>query len=568
MVDIQEIFEKFPFGVLVIDYKGEILSSNKISERILGIGKPNRKHISDVLPGSNIIKVIKEGDFGIISLKNREDLQLLEISLEPGKLGLALFFSRQDYDQKLILHSSKMIALRQELEAVMNLSGELVTITDGDGMILRVNDACQQMLGVKESDFVGKSASLMEEEGIISDSSTKYVIKKKTRVTLNQTTKSGRRLLVVGHPIFSDDGTLNRVINISKDVTEISNLKKKLDETKSMLNLYQQELNILQKKDQKIVAKSKAMEKVYEMACRVADVDATIFLQGETGVGKEVLARAIHNMSNRKEAPFIKVNCGAIPESIMESELFGYAKGTFTGGNRDGKKGLAQAAHKGTLFLDEIGELPFNLQAKLLQFLQDKQFTPLGETKQVAVDVRFIAATNRNLEEMVSEGTFREDLYYRLFVVPIKIPSLTERKEDIPFLINHFLDTYNRKYNLYRSFDNKVVEILIDHEWKGNVRELQNTIERLVLTANVQTIQLTDLPDKLLQNTPASIDTKDINMNLKQEVEQFEKRIIMKALETSSTMREASKKLGVDASTITRKVKKYDINVARLQFLL
>ncbi|MFD0051249.1 sigma 54-interacting transcriptional regulator [Actinomycetes bacterium NPDC127524] len=568
MVDIKEIFEKFPFGVLVIDYKGEILSSNEISERILGIGKPNRKHISDVLPGSNIIKVIKEGDFGIISLKNRDDLQLLAISLVPGKLGLVLFFSRQDYDQKLILHSSKMIALRQELEAVMNLSGELVTITDGDGMILRVNDACQQMLGVKESDFVGKSASLMEEEGIISDSSTKYVIKKKTRVTLNQTTKSGRRLLVVGHPIFSDDGTLNRVINISKDVTEISNLKKKLDETKSILNLYQQELNILQKKDQKIVAKSKAMGKVYEMACRVADVDATIFLQGETGVGKEVLARAIHNMSNRKEAPFIKVNCGAIPESIMESELFGYAKGTFTGGNRDGKKGLAQAAHKGTLFLDEIGELPFNLQAKLLQFLQDKQFTPLGETKQVTVDVRFIAATNRNLEEMVSEGTFREDLYYRLFVVPIKIPSLTERKEDIPFLINHFLDTYNRKYNLYRSFDNKVVEILIDHEWKGNVRELQNTIERLVLTANVQTIQLTDLPDKLLQNTPASIEIKDINMNLKQEVEQFEKRIIMKALENSSTMREASKKLGVDASTITRKVKKYDINVARLQFLL
>ncbi|WP_051348739.1 sigma-54 interaction domain-containing protein [Peribacillus kribbensis] len=568
MVDIQEIGEKFPFGVLIIDLKGQIQFGNGISERLLGVEKLNSRQIQDVMPGSNIMKVIKEGCIEMISCKSREDLQLMAISLVPGKLGLVLFFSKQDYDQKFVIHSSKMKALRQELEAVMNLSGELVTITDGEGMILRVNDACEQILGVKESDFVGKSAILMEREGIINDSSTKYVIKNKSRVALNQTTKSGRRLMVVGHPIFSDDGTLQRVINISRDVTEISNLKQKLDETKSILHMYQQELNILQKKDQQMIVKSRAMENVYEMACRVADVDATIFLQGETGVGKEVLARAIHNMSSRREAPFIKVNCGAIPESIMESELFGYAKGTFTGGNREGKKGLAQAAHKGTLFLDEIGELPINLQSKLLQLLQDKQFTPLGDTKQVEVDVRFIAATNRNLEEMVNEGTFREDLYYRLFVLPIKIPSLSERREDIPFLIDHFLDTYNRKYNLCRSFDNKAIDVLVDYEWKGNVRELQNTIERLVLTARVQKIQVSDLPEKLVGEAAAPMTGEAMEMNLKQEVEEFEKGLIIRALETSSTMREASRKLGVDASTITRKVKKYKINVARLQFLL
>ncbi|MEH7376472.1 sigma-54 interaction domain-containing protein [Neobacillus drentensis] len=310
------------------------------------------------------------------------------------------------------------------------------------------------------------------------------------------------------------------------------------------------------------------MEAIYELSCRVANVDATIFLNGETGVGKEVLARTIHNLSNRKDAPFIKVNCGAIPESIMESELFGYGKGTFTGGNKDGKKGLALAAHKGKLFLDEIGELPLNLQAKLLQLLQEKQFTPLGETKPVQVDVRFIAATNRNLEEMVRQGIFREDLYYRLFVIPITIPPLSQRKEDIPFLITHFLEAFGQKYKLYKTLDKEVIQFFIDYEWKGNVRELQNTIERLVLTSSTKHIELKDLPDKLVMSIGKPTGSVAKTLNLKHEVEQFEKQMIIQALETSSTMKEASKKLGVDASTITRKVQKYNINIAKLQFLL
>ncbi|MDQ1005147.1 PAS domain S-box-containing protein [Neobacillus niacini] len=302
----------------------------------------------------------------------------------------------------------------------MNLSGELVTITDAEGIVLRVNNACEQIMGVKEYDFVGRSAFTLEKNGgVINASSTTHVIAQKRKITMNQITKSGRRLIVVVHPIFNDDGKLNRVINISKDVTEIDNLQKKLEETKSVLDYYRQELSILQTKDQEIVVKSKAMEKVYELACRIADVEATIYINGETGVGKEVMARTIHNLSNRKEAPFVKIHCGAIPESIMESELFGYSKGTFTGASKHGKKGLALAAHKGTLFLDEIGELPLNLQAKLLQLLQEKQFMPLGETKPIQVDVRFIAATNRNLEEMVRQGSFAKTyfinyLFYRL----------------------------------------------------------------------------------------------------------------------------------------------------------
>jgi PAS domain S-box-containing protein len=465
--------------------------------------------------------------------------------------------------------SAKVLDLKQELESIMNLSGEMVTITDSEGIVLRVNNTCEKILGVKESDLIGKSTIHLQNNGVIDSSSTQQVLMKKQKITHYQTTKSGRRLLVEGHPIYQNDGTLYKVINISRDVTEISNLQQKLEETKSILDYYQRTLNSLQKQDQDLVFKSRSMEKVYELVCRVADVDATIFLHGETGVGKEVLARTIHHTSNRKNEPFIKVNCGAIPESIMESELFGYAKGAFTGANKEGKKGLALAAHKGTLFLDEIGELPFNLQAKLLQLLQDKQFTPIGGTAPVDVDVRFIAATNRNLEEMVKAGKFREDLYYRLVVIPIQIPPLSERKEDIPFLINHFTESFNQKYKVFKTFDKEVIQHFIHLEWKGNVRELQNTIERLIVTTPAAYITMEDLPEHFLKgNTPAGLKPDPKGLHLKEAVEQFEKQILIQALESSSTMREASRKLGVDASTITRKVRKHGINIAELQFQL
>jgi PAS domain S-box-containing protein len=567
LFSLQGIGENIPFGMLLVGFKGEIQYASPLCESLLKLKKPYKKFIQEVLPGSNIIKKIKEGNFEITICHFNDEMCVMSSSLVPGQLGGILFFEKNVY-QNFINNSTKVIELRQELEAIMNLSGELVTITNSEGTVLRVNNACEQILGVKESDFVGRAASLLEKNGVIDDSSTKHVIKHKRKITMNQTTRSGRRLLVEGHPIFNSDGTLSKVINISKDVTEISKLQKNLEETKMVLDYYQKELSILQKKNQEMIVKSKAMEKVYELACRVADVDATIFLHGETGVGKEVLARTIHELSNRKNAPFIKINCGAIPESIMESELFGYSKGTFTGGNKEGKKGLALAAHKGTLFLDEIGELPLNLQAKLLQLLQEKQFTPLGETKPVQVDVRFIAATNRNLEDMVRQGTFREDLYYRLFVIPITIPPLSERKEDIPFLINHFLDSFSQKYKLYKTIDKEVVQFFVDYEWKGNVRELQNTIERIILISPSQHIELKDLPDKLLKSISKTDRMTRGSLNLKQEVEQFEKQIIIQALETSSTMKEASRKLEVDASTITRKVQKYNISIAKLQFKL
>ena len=568
MYDSVDIARKIPFGLLVVNTKGEVVFVNDCCKSFLSVNLENRVLIQDILPGSTIIKSIKEGIFEITNDLFNKEMYMMNFPMVEKELGVIVFLPI-DMIEDLINKSPKLQDLKQELESVMNLSGEMVTITDAGGTVLRVNNTCERILGVKESDLIGKSTMVLQENGVINSSSTQQVLEKKQKITHYQTTKSGRRLLVEGHPIFDDDGTLYKVINISRDITEISNLQKKLEETKKILDYYQKELSSLQKQEQELVFKSKAMEKVYELVCRVADVDATIFLHGETGVGKEVLARTIHQLSNRKNQPFIKVNCGAIPESIIESELFGYAKGAFTGANKEGKKGLALAANKGTLFLDEVGELPLNIQAKFLHLLQDKQFTPIGGTVPVDVDIRFIAATNRNLEEMVKNGLFREDLYYRLIVIPIHIPPLSERKEDIPFLINYFTRLFNQRYKLFKIFDQEVIQHFIDFEWKGNVRELQNTIERLIVTTPSTNITVKNLPEHFLR--PISVSGKKEylkDLNLKEEVERFEKQILIHALKSSTTMKEASIKLGVDASTITRKVKKYGINVAELQFQL
>jgi len=561
-----DLIATFPVGIIQVNIHGKILFMNATCKEILkSYGKETLDGtIHNFLPSSSIIKVIKENNNEISVFENdKQRYYLYELPLIAGQSGLIMFIPENDFE-KMINQNKKVMALKQELESIMNLSGELVTITDGAGKVLRVNATCEQIMGVKEQDFVGKEAGSLEINGVINLSSTIQVIKQKRPVTVSQTTKSGRRLLVRGFPIFDEEGHLSKVINISKDVTEEANLKKNLEETRKILSHFQDEFYNLQKRENHIVVKSKAMEEIYSLISRVAESDATVLLLGKTGVGKEVMARHIHQVSLRKQKPFIKINCGALPESLIESELFGYSKGTFTGANKEGKEGLLLAANNGTLFLDEIGELPLNLQSKLLQVLQEKEFTPLGQTKPVKINVRFIAATNRNLEDMIKQGQFRADLYYRLYVIPVTIPSLNERKEDIPFLVKHFLDLYNEKYHETKKIDNEGLQCFIDYEWEGNVRELQNTIERLVVIVPGNQISKHHLPPKIA-NTSHTRDDFQEEISLKAALAIYEKSILEKTLAKSSTLKEVSNKLSVDISTISRKCKKYKIDIAKMQ---
>jgi transcriptional regulator with PAS, ATPase and Fis domain len=295
----------------------------------------------------------------------------------------------------------------------------------------------------------------------------------------------------------------------------------------------------------------------------VSRVDSTVLLQGESGVGKDVLARLVHRLSERREYPFVSVNCGAIPESLLESEFFGYEKGAFTSAARNGKAGLFEQANGGVLFLDEVGELPLNLQVKLLKALQDRRCRRLGGIRSIDLDLRIIAATNRDLRKMVSEESFRMDLFYRLHVVPIEIAPLRERREDILPLALMFLNHFNRKYGASRTLGHELMSVLEDHNWPGNVRELQNLIERLVVTADEDALSVKHLPSSITKgNGPGSPAFRlPGSLNLKDAREALEREVIREAVARAGNTRQAAKMLGVDHSTVVRKAQRYGIDL-------
>ncbi|WP_337872731.1 sigma-54 dependent transcriptional regulator [Ignavibacterium sp.] len=309
-----------------------------------------------------------------------------------------------------------------------------------------------------------------------------------------------------------------------------------------------------------IVGKSPAIKKVFDMIQAVAETDSTVLISGNSGTGKELVARAIHYRSKRKNKPFIAVNCGAISENLIESELFGHKKGAFTGAISD-KEGFIKAADGGTLFLDEISEMPPQLQVKLLRAIQEKEYTPVGTTQSLPVNVRFVATTNRNLEEEVKAGRFREDLYYRLNVVEIHLPSLKEREEDIPLLADHFLDKYRKELNKnIKGIDNDAMRALLAHEWRGEVRELENVIERAVIFCRGDFISVDDLPPSFVPERESL--SLNFSGSLEDSVRKFERDFIMRVLESNNFNKEQTAEiLKVGLSTLYRKLKELDIKI-------
>ncbi len=563
-VQFADLFSRLPIGLVVVDLHGNVHYVNDKSIQLfagLASQKSNKKPIQEIMT-STIIKSIKteKPNVCITTTDDGHSVYLLEIPFEADhltKLGLIIMLDAEQVEY-LISHSKTYLDLSQDLDTIMNLVGDLVTITDGNGIVLRVNAACEKVMGVKESDFVGRPATILEEQGIIDHSSTVNVLRSGVRGIMTQTTRSGRRLLVSSFPLYNDLGDLVKVVNISRDITEREELLDQIEELRNTIRHYQMEIDRLNWANADTpIMKSQIMQDIMDLIFRIADVDSTVLILGETGVGKEVIARTIHNLSSRKDKPFIAINCGSIPESLIESELFGYERGAFTGGNREGKLGLIAAANNGTLFLDEIGELPLHMQAKLLRVLQEKQLRPIGAVKEIKINVRFIAATNRNLEEMVKQGLFREDLFYRLNVISIVVPSLKERPEDIPYLMEYFLSLYNQKYGRKVQFHPDVMPYFLTYPWPGNIRELQNIVERLVVTCSEPLIRPERLPDKLRHYDGP--EEGAANKSLKELVEEFERNIIHNAMQRYKTMKEVSEHLKVDVSTISRKARKYGI---------
>ena len=348
-------------------------------------------------------------------------------------------------------------------------------------------------------------------------------------------------------------------------IANIYSLERKVVEEKQSLESQKKALEAELKKIYRelriegIVGRSKQIMEVIEIVHKVAPTDATVLLRGESGVGKELFARAIHYLSKRSDKPFVAVNCAAIPESLLEAELFGYEKGAFTGAYTS-KKGKFELANGGTIFLDEIGDMPLNLQVKLLRVLQEKEIERLGGSKPIKVDVRIIAATNRNLEELIKQGKFREDLYYRLNVVPVFIPPLRERKEDIPPLVWHFVENFSKEYKKNIKVSSEVMEAFLNYDWPGNVRELQNVIERMVILDTDGVLTAEDLPEEI-RNFKRKEELVSLNGN---SIWDIEKKLIEEALEKSGyVIKKAAKILGMTPRQVSYRIKKYGIKIPK-----
>jgi len=454
--------------------------------------------------------------------------------------------------------------LQQEYQTIFDSSYDGITITDGEGITLRINPACERIKGVRSEDVVGKHLQELVDQGVYSESATVKVLEKKAQVTILQKVPSGKEIITTGTPIFKD-GEIIRVVTNSRDITELNKLKRELSEVHELAEKYQSELKLLrseQIKTKDIVGRSSEMKKIITLANRVASVDSTVLIQGESGVGKGVVSKLIHSNSKRKMGPFIKIDCGSIPEALLESELFGYEKGAFTGANREGKLGIIELANGGTLFLDEIGELPLNLQVKLLRTLQDREICRIGGDKPISVDIRFIAATNRNMERMVKEKAFREDLYYRLNVIPIFMPPLRDRRDDIQPLIMNSIDKFNSKYNFHKRIESKAVEALIQYDWPGNIRELENIIERLVVITNSESIGIHDLPSPIVEfkrsRTEKILDVGE-SLSFRKTMSECEKRLLVAVMENARSIKEMANILNLDRSNVRKKLKKHGI---------
>ncbi|RNF40336.1 PAS domain S-box protein [Planococcus salinus] len=458
----------------------------------------------------------------------------------------------------------KLQQLNRHLDAVIENSYDGIYITDKNGITLRTNSAIERITGIPKQYYLNKNVNDLMKRGILEDSVTHRVLEKKRSVSVVQPNHSGKETLLTGNPVFNDQGEVESVVTNIRDLSDLNSLQNALSKANELNKSYQREIEKLKRAesfvDGRTVVESEQMRIIYDTAKRIVNVSATVLILGETGVGKDVLAKYIYNKSERQRSgKFIKVNCGAIPANLLESELFGYAGGAFSGASKNGKPGMFELANKGVLFLDEIGEMPLELQVKLLRVIQEREIQRVGGTTSKKIDVRLIAATNRNLKEMVQEGQFREDLYYRLNVVPIVIPPLRDRKEEIPMLIKMFLKDINEKYEMKKMLDPELSTFFYRYEWPGNIRELANLLEQLVLLNSENLLKIEHLPAEYKKEI--IYPTADIheNLNLKKAVELAEENVLRQACEKYSTTYEIAKALETSQPTVVRKLKKYNL---------
>lgn len=556
----KEIADELPVGVVVVDASERVCLFNRMAKRILALEEKAvvGARLKEVLPDSRLCEVLETGRarFGYkykigekVIVANHMPMQI------NGWRGAVSVFQDVSEIEQLSGQLECYRLLAKHLDAILDCSYDGIYITDAKANTIRVNKAYERITGLKAADLVGRNMRDLVAEGVLSGSLTLEVVKNAKVINMVQHTCTGKEILVTGNPIFDEEGQVCLVVSNVRDMSELNRLRAELEKSQELAKVYQTELIQLRREwanKVNIIARSKVMQEVINLAQRVALTDSTVLLLGESGVGKDKIAELIHYTSGRAEAgSLVKINCAAFPRDLLEAELFGYEEGAFTGARKGGKPGLFEVANHGTLFLDEIGEMPLELQAKLLRIIEERVFRRVGGLKQVEVDVRLICASNRDLAGMVKEGRFRLDLYYRINVVPLWIPPLRERVDDIMPLLLYYLERFNKKYGYHKVLTPEALDRLLCYHWPGNVRELVNLVERVVVTSGGERITVEDLPFQLKEGGAV---TRTYG-SLRHMVEETAAKLVLEAYKTYGSTRKAAKALGVSQTTVVRKLK-------------
>lgn len=551
--------DQVPFLCFETLLNGKILRINRLLEESL---KKNIRHlhIEDAFQ-----EWTDESDGQLIKAKiENKNCFFFKENLEEERILFIGIFSNELENLTNELRELKKI--NRHLDAVIENSYDGIYITDKNGLTLRTNSAIERITNIPKEYYMNKKTDDLMKRGILENSVTKQVIEKKSTVSMVQLNYFGRETLLTGNPVLNEAGEVEAVVTNIRDLSELNNLQVALRKANKLNKIYQQEIERLKgnirDSDEKTIIKSEQMKLIYETVERILNTNATVLILGETGVGKDVLAKFVYERSERShKGNFIKVNCGAIPADLLESELFGYEGGAFTGAKKQGKQGLFEMANHGVLFLDEIGDMPFNLQVKLLRVIQEREIQRVGGIESIKVDVRIIAATNRNLKKMVEDGQFREDLYYRLNVVPIWIPPLRERREDILPLANLLLGKFNTQYGTMKQLNQELKSFLYYHSWAGNVRELSNVLERMTLLNKEDLLGIEHLPVEYQNNVNQEWTGLDNIITLREATEIAEEKLLLLASKKYHTTYEIAEALNTSQPTVVRKLKKYNIKL-------
>lgn len=448
---------------------------------------------------------------------------------------------------------------------IVESSYDGIYVTDGEANTIFMNQAYEELTGLSIEYVRGKNMRDLVKEGLFDQSGSLHVIEKKEKITINQKLKSGKEIFVTSSPVFDEKGDIIYVVTNVRDMRELERLEQKFLSTKKLADQYKLELDRLKEKEKETFSKNRDMMNIMKLIEITAKFDTSILLEGETGTGKTYFAKLIHELSPRKEERFVEVNCGAIPKNLVESELFGYEKGAFTGADLNGKAGLFELANHSTLFLDEISELSMEMQVKLLKVLETGYIMRVGGTKAIPIDVRIVTASNKCLKQLVEQEKFREDLYYRINVVKVHLPAIRDRKEDIIMIARNFLEYFNNIYGLQKRISQEVLQCFMDYSWPGNIREIKNVIEQLVVISTTEEISKEILPKELLhlprertreesQSYCQKCMEKYLDMSLKAATNEFQKDVIEKLLLELKSQRKVAERLDVNPSTITRKL--------------